>query len=259
MKKTIGTSYGHFRKETPIYECAEMVRAFLNKQHPKVQLRRPVTPQLPLWAAGSYTLLDALWYPTSPTGKIGLGTPTRCVYGEPGDMLWVRETWAAIHTYKDWETGYIDDWEGSEKVPSSSENGYWSPVYRATSDWGDTEERGFKWRSPTSMPYWASRIQLSIVDVRIQRAEDMSVVDIIAEGIPQTAAEAAKVGFCYWDELSEQSEQEWDNQTFLEYYGKYWDLHHGKKYPWNTNPAMYVITVKRIEPFLSENFGELQL
>lgn len=87
-----------------------------------------------------------------------------CPYGEPGDRLWVRETWAH---------------DGS-KAP---------PLYRAS--WqckrdypGVPCEHGpDRWRPPIHMPRWASRITLEVTGVRVERLCNISEEDAVAEGV----------------------------------------------------------------------------
>src|SRR5690625_4543526 len=66
----------------PILFSAPMTRALLDDR--KTQTRRIVKPQ-PEWAQ------DGVMY---WKGMAGMIHSHRCPYGRPGDLLWVRETWA---------------------------------------------------------------------------------------------------------------------------------------------------------------------
>jgi hypothetical protein len=123
-------------KERPILFSGPMVRAILDGR--KTQTRRAIRPPMP-WRDG--------W-------GVGLGE-YNCPYGQPGDRLWVRETWAP----KQWEKG---------------------ACYRATGDLLDTGH--CQWRPSIHMPRWASRITLEVIGVRVERLQDISEADAEAEG-----------------------------------------------------------------------------
>lgn len=106
-----------------------------------------------------------------------------CPKGDIGDLLWVRETWQAVHYHRDWESGIVDEVTHSEKIPKLNDN-WWDVAYAATDPFAEDppEERGFPWRPNIHMPRWASRITLRITDVRVQRLQDISEEDAILEG-----------------------------------------------------------------------------
>lgn len=83
----------------------------------------------------------------------------RCPYGQPGDRLWVREAWGLWQQPFDHESHDV--------------------VYRADVDRPEPK----RWRPSIHMPRWASRILLEVTDVRVERLQDISEADAIAEGI----------------------------------------------------------------------------
>lgn len=88
----------------------------------------------------------------------------RCPYGQPGDRLWVRETWAAPHS--------CDHLKPSEVGPE------WRRIHYAA-----TESLGWLIKRPSIfMPRWASRITLEITGVRVERLQAISEADAKAEG-----------------------------------------------------------------------------
>jgi hypothetical protein len=79
-----------------------------------------------------------------------------------GDVLWVRETWQKVH-------GIIN----GEQIKYA---------YRADGvGWGDYEIT--KWKPSIFMPREAARIFLRVTDIRIERLQDISEEDAVAEGI----------------------------------------------------------------------------
>lgn len=152
-------------KERPILFSAPMIKALLEGR--KTQTRRIVKP-IPKWAelfpicdpAGMADGHCVKWWDGEHEG---VGVAQDCPYGQPGDHLYVRETWA----------GY------REKV-AGVRDGVPIVAYRAT-DEGDYEP-GMKWKPSIHMPRWASRLTLKITDVRVARLNDISEADAIAEG-----------------------------------------------------------------------------
>ena len=138
-----------------------MVRAILEGR--KTQTRRIVKPQ-PTYRiieaqAGVTIGMDkskdgALWYDAN--GK-DPGREVACPHGQPGDRLWVRETW-----------GPCDG----------------GACYRA-SERPTVVPDGGKWKPSIFMPRQASRITLEIVSVRVERLQDISPDDCRAEGMPR--------------------------------------------------------------------------
>lgn len=147
-------------KVRPILFSAPMVRPVLTGE--KTQTRRVVNPQpvgMDLDAA-----LDGNWL-SKPFGGLLLpkvrDLPMHCPYGQPGDRLWVRETWRPIQ-------------------PGGP------CIYLATDGDGRYPPgplRLFKWRPSIHMPRWASRITLEVTGVRVERLQDISEADAVAEGI----------------------------------------------------------------------------
>lgn len=151
-------------KERPILFNGPMVRAILNGR--KTQTRRVVKG--PFHKDNFVRMSDDLGYPAS-LGHLWAGFRwpedpiyTKSPYGQPGDRLWVRETWAP--------------------GPSADEDGMPLFVYRAD---GEPPEhvKGWKWRPSIHMPRWASRLTLEITAVRVERLQDISWMDVDAEGI----------------------------------------------------------------------------
>jgi hypothetical protein len=86
-----------------------------------------------------------------------------------GDRLWVKETWRT-------ESNHYDDLKPSDL------GGEETVLYDADAAWGANKSTG-RVRQSIFMPRWASRITLTVTDVRVQQLLDISEDDAIAEGI----------------------------------------------------------------------------
>jgi len=82
----------------------------------------------------------------------------------------VKETWALVHADDD----ELDDWPARQAIPKQPPGLGWQVWYRAGHPWENDgpEDRGFRWRSPATMPRWASRLSLVNDGVRVERADD---------------------------------------------------------------------------------------
>lgn len=164
-------------KERPILYKGEMVIA--NLEGRKTQTRR-VAEQPPLgWAFdGNYGRINS---PHPHKGKFGafirhgVGTDTPQIniipspYGEPGNRLWVKETWKIASVWDD---------HSPSKLPILAMG---RDDVRYLAD-GDTDLSG-KTRVSIFMPRWASRLMLEIEAIRVERLQDISEEDAKAEGI----------------------------------------------------------------------------
>lgn len=166
-------------KERPIMFSGEMVRAILDGR--KTQTRRVVKPQtLELFEAaiqlGEVTdfFTDAIDVDWAYVGGF-------CPYGQPGDRLWVRETWAD-HCAAD-ATCAIHYRAGGCRAMLCADSGAGDPVGLGD-ELPENPIRPPKWRPSIYMPCWASRLTLEITAVRVERLQDISRGDAMEEGCP---------------------------------------------------------------------------
>lgn len=162
-------------RERPILFSAPMVRAILDGR--KTQTRRVVKPA-PVSNPTSGPLIS--FNHGVPEWSFGLQDQNsrglrwwRCPHGAPGDRLWVREAWQS-----DVEDGHLK--------PSEIPKG--RPFFYAaggSKDAGTLAVPCTGYRPSIHMPRWASRIALQITDVRVERLNDISEADALAEGIWQ--------------------------------------------------------------------------
>ena len=135
---------------------------------------------------------------------------------KPGDVLYVRETWAYI----------------KETHPGCYH-------YRASATEADEQwfrENGWKWRSSLYMPRAAARIFLKVKNVRVERLQDIGIEDAQAEGFDAV--------FCY----AYLARKKICNSC-IGCYLKIWNSLYAKKpeYQWDKNPYVWVVEFERTE------------
>ena len=228
-------------KERPIIFSAPMVHAILAGQ--KTQTRRVVKPE------GADHLFPFLDLPGNPTGEWAwcgsshlVSKHIHCPYGQPGDRLWVKETWQ----YYDWnEEGepcirYAADNATAWPDPAPEDwvgrlGDVWEELSRDENFKVDGRARDRKWRPSIFMFKWASRIQLEVVSVRVERLQDISEADAIAEGSRLWA-----------DEQDTPARDTPGGETRL-IYRQLWESINGAG-SWDKNPWVWVVEFKRIKP-----------
>ncbi len=184
--------------EKPILFSAAMVLAILEGR--KTQTRRVIMPQIE-W--------DEAIYQRRKSGTIDQFTFSefiqRCFYGEVGDRLWVRETWKCEELEPYGEDGVRFRADGVFRGIENSRE--------ASQKWADANREGGKWRPSIFMPRWASRITLEVVNVRVERVQEISEEDAMAEGV---TSPGAKLHFRkLWDEINDKRGFGWDANPWV--------------------------------------------
>ena len=213
-------------KERGMIFNAEMVRAILDGR--KTQTRRPLK-----WKQTRFTEIgereDGSKWPWSEDAENACDFWHSCPFGEVGDRIWVREAWARYNIDQD-----------SHDM-----------AYRATTpeDW---PEEG-RWRPSIHMPRWASRITLEIIDVRVERLNDISHEDAGSEGIHTEVWDQTVVArnyaaedefFQFWSESMPHYVEM--NELFRASFHSLWQSIYGDD-SWQANPWVWVIEFKRVE------------
>lgn len=168
-------------KERPILFSAPMVRAILEGR--KTVTRRAVKATKA--HADGFMMLDHGngWWPYNAFGDFtsdheGMEYPIACPYGKPGDRLWVRETWYCDH-FEVQKGPYLQPADMHD-LDQSREDG--ELVYAADGVAPHEQEQP-TWKPSIHMPRWASRILLEVTAVRVERLQDISEAQALAEGI----------------------------------------------------------------------------
>lgn len=145
---------------------------------------------------------------------------------EVGDRLWVRETWAVGKCADGLKPSYL-----SPGCWKHDNGGCW---YRADDAQPATpiSPRG-NWRPSLFMPRWASRLTLTATDVRVQRLQEISEEDALAEGVKKVRDHCYVVegfgydlsGLCHsspttayailWDGINQKAGKRWDDNPWI--------------------------------------------
>nr|WP_314637870.1 hypothetical protein [uncultured Janthinobacterium sp.] len=222
-------------KEHPILMNAAMVRAVLDGS--KTQTRRALKRQ------PDYPIIIAT-EPHTNRYQIGEREPVTeaallraSPYGQPGDRLWVRETFGyvsprrATAPHSECKIEYRAD-----LAPGCTDRpGQW-PIDECK---GDPERP--RWRPSIHMPRAASRILLEIVSVRVERLQDISDADIEAEGIDMDALAEAQDRY---DTIAKDGNAS-GRATLRMAWRELWESTGGD---WDANEWLWVIEFKRVMP-----------
>ncbi|MCW9321888.1 hypothetical protein LAV69_00995 [Klebsiella quasipneumoniae subsp. quasipneumoniae] len=218
-------------KERGMIFNGEMTRAILDGR--KTQTRRIMKPQPEPCPRGGHwwpsnvfkTMLHVEEEMQNSEGGWGGLAGDACPFGDLGDRIWVRETWAeagaSAPDLKLYRANY------PEHVPSIYEN---VPL---------AEE--IRWTPSIHMPRWASRILLEITDVRVERLNAISEEDAEAEGIDMEALYDSQD--CY-DCIADHNMT--GRPTVTGAFKYLWESIYGEE-GWKSNPWVWVIEFKRVE------------
>jgi hypothetical protein len=243
-------------KQRPILFNTEMVQAILAGR--KTQTRRIIKPQPYIDTQDKFVENCEIWgwclktkVQTDPDRFEVLERYT-CPYGKVGDVLWVRETWTPLDT-QEVDSAQLDE-DGIPLEEFQVEIGYKDGMSKwcvfsedfydqMNEDIEDMEQEGTKWKPSIHMPKDAARIWLRIKDVRVERLQDLSEDDALAEGIDNWT----------WKDMAEP-------QNFMSYidplgpplcsafdsFMSLWDKINGEEST-DSDPFVWVIEFERIE------------
>lgn len=200
----------------PIMMSTEDVQAILDGR--KTQTRRVLKPQPVIDAHGMWLWKDCRWMDG------GLGFPASGIddYAPrlPGDILWVRETFAQIRNI---EVGHVDTFYAASKKDCDTVNS----TYLCDDDGFETD-RHIPWKPSIYMPREAARLFLRVTDVQVEQVQDINEEDAKAEGV--IINDAVKVSsYRYW------FKELWD------------DLNAKRGFGWDTNPWVWVYSFERVD------------
>ena len=188
-------------------------------------------------------------------------------YGQPGDRLWVRETWRPVgwteegqvrpQYQADMEMGiYGDLYLEDDDADGEKYNNWWIKLGDALDAAGckmDSEDRYqnveefIKWRPSILMPKTMARIWLEVKIVRVERVQDISEDDAMAEGITTDILPACGDHpdlQCYVTMPD-------DNHAYptaQEAFEKLWNSINKKRgFGWDVNPWVWVVEFEKVK------------
>jgi len=219
------------RKQIPILFSTPMVQAILAGR--KTQTRRVIKPQ-PDENGVSYMKNPPLnweiiykesWKPYKWDTDEGESIAKECPFGDPGDLLWVRETMD-----QDFENGvtYIADNSSWDSPPDY--------CYRS----GNCKV------PPIHMPKAAARIWLEVTNVRAERLQDISEEDAKAEGVERWTEERMRskpTHYKVYCDLYSPNDPAMYSSDAVHSFETLWHLIHGLE-SWEANPWVWVVEFK---------------
>lgn len=208
--------------DRPILFSAPMIRALLAGT--KTQTRREIKPR-----GMRPSIFNGGWadsYVLDPGNESWRKQDIRIGVG---DRLWVRETWQGL-SFGDY-------------LPTKSSQ--CEVRYAATDPCADldAEARGYPWRPSIFMPRFASRLTLTVTEVRVERLQNISPSDARDEGVNRRSN---KVRQMWLFGASEEQRADTYLRACVWEYEDLWNSINGAG-SWDANPwvVAYTFTVKR--------------
>lgn len=193
--------------EKPILFSETMVNAILDGR--KSQTRRVMKPQPECKGVLEVTPADEVWY-IYPHGDDG-EKDHYCKFPY-AHRLWVRENFAIENDeLVIWKADRCAQYFGMAAIPIN-EKFYLPSKYQPT-----------RWRPSIHMPRWACRLLLDIVRIRVERLQDITEADCVAEGI------AGRI------DLKDRFSLMWD------------EINASRGFGWSDNPYVWVIDFKNVQ------------
>ena len=222
-------------KETPIIMSTENVKAILDSK--KTMTRRVMKPPPEELSAGyEWRVIDGVlcayrFHPQEgfETGAFDEEIPYRkCPYGQVGDRMWVKETWRLEMHSGCFDVAYKDTvWK-----KDAGSNPYMTK-------YAHLRDKTWIWRPSIFMPRWASRINLEIIEVRVERLQEINGEDACSEGITLPFRVFGDGDSEYYESIGE---------TYIDHFRTLWDSLNAKRgYGWDTNCWVWVIEFKVIK------------
>jgi hypothetical protein len=168
-------------------------------------------------------------HPDYPTGEKWFS----CPWGRAGELLWVREAWAVDAPLDQVRREYEDVLLGIGH----------GPYFRADPA---HENAGLTWRSPSTMPRWASRTVLKITSVGVRRVESITPGEAWAAGSErQPCARCDETGESEGGPCEDCDGEGRHSEVAV--FMRHWNAHYSKRagLSWADNPFCWFVLVKQ--------------
>jgi hypothetical protein len=200
---------------------------------------------------------------------LGIRHAVKCPYGQPGDILWTRESWQlhgwnyengeATIKYKTGEVithEYAED--SDEWLLKQTDSLIDAGILKPADEEGDENmrldltEKPQPWRPSIFLPKWACRFFDEVVEIRIERVADISSGDAADEGIEswnedyQTEPGAVYADYAnyLWKDNPKHSEYNWPSfANPISSYRSLWQLINGQPTPIQKKENGKLVTV----------------
>lgn len=213
-------------KETPILFGTPMVQAILEGR--KTMTRRIVKPmrtQIKWLSVSGINKSPAIiqesneWWSIKDIVNEGNITSIKCPYGQPCDRLWVRETFQPVN-HPELKFRYKADHLNPKSVI---------------------------WKPSIFMPKAAARIWLEVVQVKVERLQDISREDAEKEGVEckMITSEIFQTYLGYKNYLFAQYDDAYYFRNPVDSFESLWSSINGEG-TWEENPWVWVIEFKRL-------------
>ncbi|MGL4421940.1 MAG: hypothetical protein ACRCZF_14835 [Gemmataceae bacterium] len=162
----------------------------------------------------------------------GIPEGVKLPYGQKGDLLWVRETWRPVFWDEDFSLMAIEYRADGTISSEINTEDLWSDDARRERawvslsdelnaancpkngdgcfDWSSLGKNPLKWRPSIFMPRVACRLTLDVVNVRIERLQDITEAGAIAEGV-KSIDEYKEL----WDSINKKGGNGWETNPWL--------------------------------------------
>lgn len=224
-------------REIPIPYSPEMVRA--RRAGIKTNTRRVMSPQpvpidfqplIPSSDMFRYVHDDSMWGDCWVIAGYRIVGPWRCSYGHTGDLLWVREAWRTLAMYNNLPP---------RDLPHDA------PIWYEADGPAPAQFSGGRYRHARFMMRWMSRGLDEVVEIRIERLNEITESDAIDEGI-ETLRHECKL----WRNYSSPDGPDCISFTLanpIDSYRSLWESINGQG-SWDANPWVWVVHFKVLMP-----------